>query len=61
MEFTAKVNKILLNIAKENFSVDTLETKNTGEDYSEASVWGIKEALEEAYKAGYEAGEKGTK
>ena len=56
MKTTAKVKKLLLNIAKKRFYVETLETQNSdSEDFHDVAVWNMKEALEEAYKAGYEA------
>lgn len=56
-ELTKKEMKEILEIAKKSmYSVETrgdLETRNNDEeDFIEASVWGIKNALIEAYKLG---------
>jgi hypothetical protein len=57
MKIKAAAKKILLNIAKKRFHIETLETRNSDSlDFHDTAVWGMKEALEEAYKAGYEAG-----
>jgi len=40
-------------IAKDILNIDTLETRNGDSlDFHEVAVWSIKEALEEAYRAG---------
>lgn len=57
------MNAKLLKIAKKNFSAveerGNLETRdNDYEDFFEVSVWGLKKALEEAYKLGYKDGYK---
>ena len=40
-------------IAKEHLFVDTLETRNSDSlDFHDVSVWGIRRALEAAYRAG---------
>ena len=50
------MDKTLEKIAKEILSIETLETRNSDSlDFYEVSVWGIKEALEAAYKAGQES------
>ena len=47
------MGKTLEKIAKEILWIETLETRNSdGLDFHEVSVWGLKEALEAAYKAG---------
>ena len=51
------MNDKLIKIAKKNFYAveerGNLETRdNDHEDFFEVSVWGLKAALEEAYKAG---------
>ena len=53
----------LLKIAKKHFYAveerGSLATRdNDHEDFFEVSVWGLKAALEEAYKLGYKAGKK---
>jgi hypothetical protein len=58
---TAETFNILLEkIAKEHFpSVETLETrKSDGLDFHDVSVWGIKNALSDAFKLGLETGLK---
>lgn len=43
----------LEQIAKDILKIPTLETRNSDElDFHEVSVWGLKEALIEAYKQG---------
>lgn len=50
------MNKQLEAIAKQYLRVDTLETRNSDNlDFYDISVWGLKEALEAAYKAGQES------
>lgn len=47
------VEKILEKIAKDVLFVETLETRNSdGLDFYDISVWGLKEALLQAYKLG---------
>ena len=45
------MNKQLEQIAKTILDLETLETRNSGLDFTEQAVWNIKEALEQAYKA----------
>jgi len=48
---------ILTSIARRVLNLDTLETRKSDSlDFHELSVWQIKEALEAAFKAGYDAG-----
>ena len=54
----SKMDKILTQIAKDNLFLDTLETRNCGDDFKEQAVWCIKEALTQAYQAGLEAGKE---
>ena len=63
MKLTEKENAKLLKIAMEHFSAvedrKSLSTKdNDHEDFFEVSVWGLKAALEEAYKSGMKEGIK---
>lgn len=52
MESAAK--RILEDIAKERLLLETLETRGSDRlDFSEQSVWAIKQALEDAFDAGY--------
>jgi hypothetical protein len=54
----SKMDKVIAQIAKENLFLDTLQTRNCGDDFKEQAVWCIKEALTKAYTAGLEAGKK---
>jgi hypothetical protein len=55
MTMTAQ-EKIIEDIAKRHFLVDTLATRNNdAEDFYEVAVWCIKAALEEAFEAGKDA------
>jgi hypothetical protein len=48
------VDQILENIAKEKLLIETLQTRGSDKlDFSQQSVWAIKEALEEAFDAGF--------
>ena len=50
------MNKKLLKIAQTILNIETLETrKNDHLDFKDLAVWNIKEALEQAYKAGQES------
>lgn len=50
------MTKQLEAIAKQYLRVDTLETRNSDNmDFYDISVWGLKSALEAAYKAGQES------
>lgn len=54
---TAKRDAILLEIAKRDLDVETLETRNMdGLDFKEQSAASLKRALEAAYEAGFKAG-----
>jgi hypothetical protein len=47
-------DKILEDIAKKKLLLETLQTRGSDElDFSEQSVWAIKDALEEAFDAGF--------
>lgn len=49
------LDSLLESIAKEHLRIDTLEAQNSDSlDFHEVSVWGLKAALEQAYKAGKE-------
>lgn len=53
------MNETIAKIAQEMLDIDTLETRNSDSlDFHEVSVWGIKSALEAAYKAGRESNGK---
>ncbi len=56
------MNKKLQTIAKTILGLETLETRNTDSlDFKEQAVWSIKEALEQAYKAGQQSEKTGLK
>ena len=51
-------NKELERIAREILRLETLETRHSDSlDFSEQSVWGLKEALEAAFEAGKKEGQ----
>jgi hypothetical protein len=51
-------DEIVKDIAKEILGLETLETRKSDTlDFKEFSVWQIKEALEEAFYAGFRTGE----
>ena len=53
----SQIDTLLTRIALDHLFVDTLETRKSGRlDFHEVSVWGIKSALEAAFKAGAELG-----
>lgn len=53
-------DEIVKEIAKEHFGIETLETRKSDRlDFYELSVWQIKEALQEAFYAGFKTGEIG--
>ena len=57
-----KHNSLLEKIAKEHLDLETLGTRKMDDlDFSDQAVWSIKDALEAAYQAGREAGEKAEK
>ena len=52
-----KLDTLLQKIAKKHLHLETLETRNSDSlDFSEQAVWAIKDALDEAFKAGIEVG-----
>ncbi len=62
MPMSKKTEKKLLKIAKKHTTFETLETSNVGDlDFQEVSVWGLRDALEAAYKAGNRAGRLASK
>lgn len=51
-------DQTILNIAKENFNIGTLEVRNRDSlDFHDVSVGSIKHALEQAYQAGIKSTE----
>ncbi|MBO6850556.1 MAG: hypothetical protein JJ867_08835 [Marinobacter sp.] len=54
-----KYDKIVVSLAKEILSIDSLEVRNSDSlDFYELSVWSIKEALIRAVKEGEELGKQ---
>jgi hypothetical protein len=52
-----KMDKIITQIARDRMEIETLERRNSDSlDFHEVSVWGLKEMLAAAYKAGQQAG-----
>jgi len=50
---------LLLDIARRNFFVETLETRDgDGLDFHEVAVWAMRAALQEAYAAGLTAAQR---
>jgi hypothetical protein len=50
------MNKELQTIAKTILDLETLETRNSDSlDFKEQAIWNIKEALEQAYRAGQQS------
>ena len=53
------VDELLAAIAKKKLYIDTLETRNSNSlDFHDVSVWSVKAALEDAYRAGLAAAKK---
>ena len=58
---TAQRDALLLEIARRQFRIETLETRNWDRlDCHDVAVWAIRTALEEAYEAGCAAGRAET-
>ena len=51
-KFTKEEKALFTEIANETMGFETLESKDSGEDWREVSVRGIEAALERAYRAG---------
>ena len=46
-----QIDQLLTEIAKKHLSLETLETRNSDNlDFHDVAVWGIKDALQEAYE-----------
>jgi len=43
-------------IAREVLGFETLTTQKSGADFKEVAVWTVRQALEQAFRAGFEAG-----
>jgi len=53
------ISQKLEAIARHHLRLVTLEPRNSDSlDFHDVSVWGVRAALEAAYKAGFEAGKK---
>ncbi len=53
------MQKTIEKIALDHLFIDTLETRKSDSlDFHDVSVWGVKSALEAAYRAGFEAAQK---
>lgn len=52
-----QLDRIFALIAQKHLHIDTLETRNSDRlDFHDVSVWGVRDALEAAFKAGVEVG-----
>lgn len=50
-----QIDQVIELIARNVLDIETLETRKSDRlDFHEVSVWGLKEALEAAYRAGQE-------
>jgi len=51
------IDQIFALIAQKHLFIETLETRNSDRlDFHDVSVWGVRSALEAAFKAGVELG-----
>ena len=51
------IDQIFALIAEKHLNIETLETRNSDSlDFHDVSVWGVRSALEAAFKAGVELG-----
>jgi hypothetical protein len=54
----SRIKTVIESIARRCFNIDTLVTRKMDNlDFHEVSVWDVRTALQEAYQAGYRAGE----
>jgi hypothetical protein len=54
---TTTIDQIFALIAQKHLFIETLETRNSDRlDFHDVSVWGVRSALEAAFKAGVEFG-----
>lgn len=54
---TTTIDQIFALIAQKHLSIETLDTRNSDRlDFHDVSVWGVRSALEAAFKAGVELG-----
>ena len=55
----ASDEQLFTAIAKKHLSIETLATRRSDSlDFHDVAVWCVRDALEAAYKAGFEAGKK---
>jgi len=55
------IDQIFALIAQKHLFIETLETRNSDSlDFHDVSVWGVRDALEAAFKAGVEVGMAST-
>jgi hypothetical protein len=48
-----QLDELLTDIAKKHLNIETLETRNSDSlDFHDVAAWSLKDALQEAYKAG---------
>jgi hypothetical protein len=53
------MEKLFTAIARKHLFIETLETRRSDSlDFHDVAVWCVRDALEAAYKAGFEAGKK---
>lgn len=53
----SSIEKIITQLAKTHLGIETLETRNSDSlDFNDIAVWQLREALESAFKAGFEEG-----
>ena len=54
---TNTLDQIFALIAQKHLNIETMETRNSDSlDFHDVSVWGVRSALEAAFKAGVELG-----
>lgn len=54
---TNTLDQIFALIAEKHLNIETMETRNSDQlDFHDVSVWGVRSALEAAFKAGVELG-----
>ena len=57
IEMKNTIDQIFALIAEKHLNIDTLETRSSDSlDFHDVSVWGVRSALEAAFKAGVELG-----
>lgn len=52
IDISNDIDNDILDIAKQCFHIDTLDTQNSGLDFHEVAVWNMKEALNKAFQLG---------